>query len=1042
MKMPTRNHRLLKKEKPVTPVAPAAPTSPPPAWGGGLWAQALAQITDQPAEQTPAAKVIQKLYWQLAPVEPGDFRLTCYKGLPGPGNSFSGGLKPWNNFVPALSKPPRFVDEDDLFALRLLLAQDKQARSRDNLAVVGRHTMEVLTRLADTGRLYAGLSPLVNLTQGEARAARILWHRDEQGLFHPRVETTPPVQWVIPSTPPLYVDSSLGEVGPLAFDLPAATAARILSAPPLTEAEAQLTALVLEEASPGVPLPAVAPAREVGGSPRAVLHLSTVRIPLLYDLRNYPRNVWNHDLDYAQVFFHYGSGELEASVPAREDQSFVRLANGETVKVLRQPEIEAAWLDALARAGFAPVDPEHMQLPPHSAFDPKIAYVLDNEDVWTEFMAEDLPRLREGGWEVRMPPDFRHHAYQVESWEVDIDEEENGWFNLDMGIIVDGQRLPLAPLLAGLFQRDERWLEITQIDDIRNNEVIDLLTPQGYRVKVPAGRIKPLAKTLIDLFDGIIHHGGPLRLSRLDAPRLAKLGDGIWNTSGLDAVNRALKELEGMEGVPPVPAPAGFALTLRPYQEEGLAWLQYLRQHQLAGILADDMGLGKTAQALAHLLLEKEQGRLGPNNPEDKSPQTTPRPALVVVPTSLVFNWKTEAERFAPQLKLLFLHGKERKESFAEIPLHDVVLTTYPLLWRDAEELGRHDFHLLILDEAQTVKNSASKGAAVIRQLKARNRLCLTGTPLENHLGELWSQFDFLLPGFLGDKKNFSRVWRTPIEKHGNLLRRDLLASRIRPFVLRRRKEDVATELPPKSVILRTVELEAGQRDLYETVRSIMDVRIRQEIASRGFARSQIVILDALLKLRQVCCDPRLVKSAAAHRVKERAKLDLLMTMLPELVDEGRRILVFSQFTSMLALIEEELRAINLDYVILTGDTKDRETPIKRFQDGQVPIFLVSLKAGGVGLNLTAADTVIHYDPWWNPAVENQATDRAHRIGQTKNVFVYKLVVAGSIEEKILAMQEQKAALAAGILSDDKGGGVKFSEADLSALLAPLPPVQ
>jgi len=413
-----------------------------------------------------------------------------------------------------------------------------------------------------------------------------------------------------------------------------------------------------------------------------------------------------------------------------------------------------------------------------------------------------------------------------------------------------------------------------------------------------------------------------------------------------------------------------------------------------------------------------------------------------VVPTSLVFNWKTEAERFAPQLKLLFLHGKERKESFAEIPLHDVVLTTYPLLWRDAEELGRHDFHLLILDEAQTVKNSASKGAAVIRQLKARHRLCLTGTPLENHLGELWSQFDFLLPGFLGDKKNFSRVWRTPIEKHGNLLRRDLLASRIRPFVLRRRKEDVATELPPKNIILRTVELEAGQRDLYETVRSIMDVRIRQEIASRGFARSQIVILDALLKLRQVCCDPRLVKSAAAHRVKERAKLDLLMTMLPELVDEGRRILVFSQFTSMLALIEEELHQANLDYVILTGDTKDRETPIKRFQDGQVPIFLVSLKAGGVGLNLTAADTVIHYDPWWNPAVENQATDRAHRIGQTKSVFVYKLVVAGSIEEKILAMQEQKAALAAGILSDDKGGGVKFSEADLSALLAPLPPVQ
>ena len=238
------------------------------------------------------------------------------------------------------------------------------------------------------------------------------------------------------------------------------------------------------------------------------------------------------------------------------------------------------------------------------------------------------------------------------------------------------------------------------------------------------------------------------------------------------------------------------------------------------------------------------------------------------------------------------------------------------------------------------------------------------------------------------------------------------------------------------------MELEAGQRDLYETVRSAMDKRLRDEIAAKGFARSQIVLLDALLKLRQVCCDPRLVKSEAAKKVKERAKLDQLMGMLPELVDEGRRILVFSQFTTMLGLIEEELNNIGLDYALLTGQTQDREAQIRRFQDGAVPIFLISLKAGGVGLNLTAADTVIHYDPWWNPAVENQATDRAHRLGQTKPVFVYKLIVAGSIEEKIVALQEQKAALANNILSDDGAGEVKFSEADIRALLAPLPAVK
>ncbi|HMY79241.1 MAG TPA: DEAD/DEAH box helicase, partial [Thauera aminoaromatica] len=491
--------------------------------------------------------------------------------------------------------------------------------------------------------------------------------------------------------------------------------------------------------------------------------------------------------------------------------------------------------------------------------------------------------------------------------------------------------------------------------------------------------------------------------------------------------------LRDAEGIRAVAAPAGFRAELRPYQLEGLAWLQHLVRHDLAGILADDMGLGKTAQTLAHLLAEKQAGRLD-------------LPALVVLPTSLVFNWQAEAERFAPDLKVLNLHGADRHARFEELEAGDagagkvdIALTTYPLLWRDAELLQAREWSLLILDEAQTVKNAASKGAQVIRQLKARHRLGLTGTPLENHLGELWAQFDFLLPGFLGSHKDFTATWRTPIEKHGDTVRRDLLAARLRPFILRRRKEDVATELPPKTVIVRSVGLEGGQRDLYETVRAAMDEKVRAEIAGKGFARSQIVILDALLKLRQVCCDPRLLKSPAALRVKERAKLDLLMDMLPELIDEGRRILVFSQFTTMLGLIAGELDKAKIGWVALTGDTRDRRVPVEDFQKGRVPVFLISLKAGGVGLNLTAADTVIHYDPWWNPAAENQATDRAHRIGQDKPVFVFKLVCAGSIEEKILALQERKAALAESVLSEDADALAKFGEADIAALLAPLP---
>jgi SNF2 family DNA or RNA helicase len=465
--------------------------------------------------------------------------------------------------------------------------------------------------------------------------------------------------------------------------------------------------------------------------------------------------------------------------------------------------------------------------------------------------------------------------------------------------------------------------------------------------------------------------------------------------------------------------------TLRPYQQQGLEWMQFLRRHQLAGVLADDMGLGKTVQTLAHVLAEKQAGRLD-------------RPALVVMPTTLVPNWLAEAARFAPGLKVLSLHGAQRKDSFDRIGESDLVLTTYPLVWRDHEALAGQAYHLLILDEAQYVKNAASRGAAAIRQLDARHRLCLTGTPLENNLGELWAQFDFLLPGFLGSQQDFNKRWRNPIEKFGDEARRELLARRLRPFMLRRKKDEVATELPPKTQIVTTVELEAGQRDLYETVRTAMQKKVREAIAGQGLARSHIIVLDALLKLRQACCDPRLVKLSGA-KAAQSAKLDMLMTMVPALLAEGRKVLLFSQFTAMLDLIAEALDDGGIPYVILTGETGDRSLPVQRFQRGDVPLFLISLKAGGVGLNLTAADTVIHYDPWWNPAAENQATDRAHRLGQDKPVFVYKLIVAGSIEEKIVALQERKAALADSILSDRAAGSAAFSSEDIEALFAPLP---
>ena len=937
---------------------------------------------------------------------------------------FPDSAEEWWNIERALVNPPQFVNEEDLSILRALWAD--RLHETVGLRAFGlgpRHGAQVLERLARSGRLYVDSGDGLPLSEGGPRPARVGWRVDARGQQRPRLIAEPPAALVVPLLqPPWYVDLDESEAGPLEVAGNPAVISRLFSLPPLSAKEAAVVAQTLAELAPELPKPAedaTIHLRIVDAPPQPVLQLDTVQTHGNRAWRGYASSLTGDAFDIAQPLFRYADVDVRPS----EHHEFITLPEGETVHLKRRPEAERESLQALTAAGFEKI-PSHtldtFGRPPEGIFG------LASEQAWIVFMREGRDAMRTAGWQVEYPEDFRHHLLEVDGWEADLVASDNGWFDLDMGIIVDGQRLALAPLLATLFRRDARWLDSALIDAIADDEPIELQTPLRQRVRVPASRIKPLAATLIDLFDGFAG-GDTLRVSRFDAPRLAEINDtSRWRFKGQGDILALADQLRAAQGVSSIASPAGLRLELRDYQKEGLAWLQFLREQNLSGILADDMGLGKTAQTLAHLLLEKEAGRLD-------------KPALIVLPTSLIFNWKHEAARFAPDLSVLSLHGPERKQRFAEIAEHDVVLTTYPLLWRDADELMRHSYHLLILDEAQTVKNAQSRGAEAVRKIDTRHRLCLTGTPLENHLGELWSQFDFLLPGFLGGGRQFARHWRTPIEKQNDNRRRDLLARRIRPFILRRKKEDVAQELPPKTIIVRNVELEGGQRDLYETVRAAMDAKVRDEIASKGFSRSQIVILDALLKLRQVCCDPRLVRASSARKVKERAKLDLLMAMLPELVDEGRRILVFSQFTSMLALIEHELVASGLDYALLTGDTGDREKPISRFQAGEVPIFLISLKAGGVGLNLTAADTVIHYDPWWNPAVENQATDRAHRLGQDKPVFVYKLIVSGSIEEKILALQERKAELAAGILSEDRGVELKFGTDDLAALFEPLP---
>lgn len=609
-----------------------------------------------------------------------------------------------------------------------------------------------------------------------------------------------------------------------------------------------------------------------------------------------------------------------------------------------------------------------------------------------------------------------------DAWHADIEDAGNAWFDLSLGIDIAGVRVDLLPILQRALSdpsfplkappkepKDAVWL--APIDARR-------------RVPLPVARVRALIAPLLEWLErGSVREHLQLRRAQVGVVEELTRGPAGLPWRGGPRLKETLAQLSAARA--PVQEPEGFRATLRPYQREGLAWLEFLGAAGLGGILADDMGLGKTVQVLAHLEAMRQRGELND-------------PAIVIAPTSLVWNWRAEAQRFAPDLKVLILHGAARDANFASVPDHDLIITTYPLLARDRESLGAHKYSLLIVDEAQAIKNARTQAAQVVRELVARRRLAMTGTPLENHLGELWAQFDAVEPGLLGDEKSFTRHYRSPIEKHGDPERQAKLHKRIAPLMLRRRKEDVLTDLPPKTVIERGVELIGKQRELYESLRLAQHERVREAIRERGLAQSGIVVLDALLKLRQVCCDPRLVKLDRARRATESAKLDLLLDLLRELVAEGRRVLVFSQFAEMLALIEKSLDAESISYQTLTGQTRDRAELVTRFQSGDVPVFLISLKAGGVGLNLTAADTVIHYDPWWNPAVEAQATDRAHRIGQDKSVFVYKLICTGTVEEKIQDLQQRKADLAQAVLEGGTTQSLRFDEDDLTELFGAL----
>lgn len=492
---------------------------------------------------------------------------------------------------------------------------------------------------------------------------------------------------------------------------------------------------------------------------------------------------------------------------------------------------------------------------------------------------------------------------------------------------------------------------------------------------------------------------------------------------------RVLSEWRNFKGIKPLAPPKSFVGTLRHYQCEALGWFKFLERFGFGGCLADDMGLGKTVQVLALL----ESRRVARRKLKKSEASAQPRTSLVVVPRSLIFNWEQEASRFTPQLRVLTHTGADRTRGTAHLKDFDVVLTTYGTLRRDVIDFQAAQFDYVILDESQAIKNAKTESAKTVRVLNAKNRLALSGTPIENHIGELWSLFEFLNPGMLGS----ASVFQTDIDagRSGNAEIRSSLGRALRPFFLRRKKEQVAKELPEKIEQTIYCEMDTVQRKQYEDLRDHYRESLLSSVDQLGLGRTKIQILEALLRLRQAACHPSLLTKREEDGPN--AKLDVLIPRLLEIVAEGHKALVFSQFTSFLSIVRRRLESERIGSEYLDGKTHDREAPVARFQnDPACQLFLISLKAGGQGLNLTAADYVFLLDPWWNPAVEAQAIDRAHRIGQSKQVFACRLITRDTVEEKVVDLQATKRELADAIISEDNSLIKSITAEELLLLLS------
>ncbi|WP_406828409.1 SNF2-related protein [Microbulbifer sp. ARAS458-1] len=973
----------------------AAPASAPPEIPEQpslpAWQQWLEQLPPAPrSEVLPLLHGQHYLLYVLELNTQGQLQLSTKKGYLKKDGSWSQ-LRPFNQESTRLgwNRPSHLLDED-VTILQLLPRINASGR----LGLVGEEGRRALSYLLDSNRFYFE-DELIR--RAPARELRWHWRENDDGSQQLQAQldgADDANNWqLLPVSPPCYLDTENAALGDIASPLPTGQLIHLLNMPAVSADDVGLMSVELRQRipQPQLPLPVEPKLTRIDSF---TPHITLVGC----DFDHYK-------LPALKLHFDYGGFALAAPYSIDyQGPEMTREQDGNYFHIVRDSEHEHQCCDQIYDQG--------LYLIPEQLGGQEEVWVLDATkpekifEHWSALLRDQIPEWQAQGWVIDTDPSYRFDISRAEI-SVELTDTANNWFELGLDLTLpNGQQWPIVDLI-------EQWLEQDAPEQLS-------IIADGDWISVDTTPLQSIRGLLLDLLKEK-KLGKPVRLPAFQAAQFSDIED--LNHRHAPVTQKLMEDLQDFSGLQAVPIPKQLNATLRPYQQDGLNWLGFLQRYRFGGILADDMGLGKTLQTLALIQHMKETGALD-------------KPALVVAPTSLTGNWMHEAAQFTPHLKATLIHGPDRDSAFDQIKHSDLVITTYPLLARDQARYRNRKFSLLTLDEAQAIKNPTTKIAECVRLINSETRLCLSGTPLENHLGELWSLMDFALPGLLGGSKTFQQTYRTPIESHGNHDRQQELARKVRPFMLRRTKAEVVSELPPKTESIQYVELGSKQRALYESVRISMEKRIRDLVERQGMGKSHIEFLDALLKLRQTCIDPRLVKLEKAAGIQESAKLNWLEENLPQLLEEGRSILIFSQFTQVLKLIEEQLNTQKIDYTKLTGQTRKRQQAIDRFQNGEVRVFLISLKAGGAGLNLTAADVVIHVDPWWNPAVENQATDRAHRIGQEKPVFVYKLVAENTVEERIHQMQQQKQALADALFDAAGSSALPTSKEALLSLLS------